>query len=40
MNQGIQEETIGNNADKEGVGSCNRCEKRVCAKEREGISII
>jgi len=37
MDQGIREETIRENANKESVGSCDRYERRVCAKEREEV---
>ena len=40
MDKGIWEEAIGENANKEGVGSCNRCKGRVCSEEGEGVSTI
>ena len=40
MDQGIQEETIGENANEEGVGLHNRYERRVCAEERKGVSVV
>ena len=40
MNKGIWEETIRENANKKGVGLCDRCEEGVCAEEREGISVV
>ena len=40
MDQGIQEETIRENADKEGVGSYDRCERRVYAKKGKGLPTV
>ena len=40
MGKGIQEETIRENADKKGVGSCNRYKRRVYTEEREGVSVV
>ena len=40
MNKGIQEEAVGKNAHKKIVGLCNRCERRICAKEGEGVSVV
>ena len=40
MNKSIWEETIGEDADKEGVRSCDRGEGRICTEEKEGVSIV
>ena len=40
MDQGIQERTIRENADEEGVGSCDRCERRVYAKKGKGLPTV
>jgi len=40
MDKDIWEEAIEENANKEGVGSRNRCKERVCSEEGEGVSTI
>jgi len=40
MDKGIWEEAIRENANREGVGSCNRCKGKVCSEEGEGVSNI
>ena len=40
MDKGIWEEAVRKNAHKKVVGSCNRCEGRICAKEGEGVSVV
>ena len=40
MDKGIWEKAIRENANKEGVGSCNRYKGRVCSKKGEGVSTI
>ena len=39
MDQGIWEEIIRENADKEGVRPCNRNKRRICTKEGKGVSV-
>jgi len=40
MDQGIWEETIRKDANKEGMGLCDRSKEGVCAKKENGLSII
>jgi len=40
MNKSVWKEAIGEDANKKGIGPCNRCEGRVCAEEREDVSIV
>jgi len=40
MDQSIWKETIRKDANEEGVGSCNRSEEEVCAKEGKGLPIV
>ena len=40
MDKGIWEEAVGKDAYKKVVGSCDRCERGVCAKEGEGVSAV
>jgi len=40
MDQSIWEETIRKNANKKGVGPCNRDKREVCTKEEEGLPVI
>ena len=40
MDKSVRKEAIGEDAYKEVVGSCDRCERRVYAKERKGIPIV
>jgi len=40
VNKGVWEEAIGEDAYKKVVGSCNRCERGVCAKEGKGVSVV
>ena len=40
MDKSVWEKAIGENANKEGVGSCDRCEGRVCTKKREDVSVV
>ena len=40
MDKGIWEEVIGENANKKGVRSHNRCKGRVCSEEGEGVFTI
>jgi len=40
MDKSVWKEAIGEDANKKGVGSCNRCERRVCAEEGEGVPIV
>ena len=40
MDKSLWKETIGENSNKEGMGPCNRGEKRICAKKREGVPIV
>jgi len=40
MNKGIREEAVRKDADKEGVGSCNRCKGGVCSEEGKGVPIV
>ena len=40
MNKGVWEEAVREDADKEAIGPCDRCEGRVCTKEREDVPIV
>ena len=40
MDKGVWKEAIGEDVYKKVVGSCDRCERRVCAKEGKGVSIV
>ena len=40
MDKSIWEEAIREDADKKGMGLCNRCKGKVCTKEGEGISTV
>ena len=40
MNKGVWEEAIREDADKEGMGPHDRCERRVHTKERKGIPVV
>jgi len=40
VDKGIWEETVGKNANKKSMGSCNRCEERVHTIKREGIPFV
>jgi len=40
VNKGVWEEAIGENADKKGVGPCDRFEGRVCTTKRKGIPAL
>ena len=40
IDKGVWEEAVGKDVYKKVVGSCNRCERRVCAKEGEGVSAV
>ena len=40
MNKSIQEKTIREDADEEGVGPYDRNEGRICAKKGEGVSVV
>ena len=39
-NKSVWEETIGEDVNKKGVGSHDRCEERVCTKEGEGVFVV
>ena len=40
MDKSVWEEAIRENANKEGVGPCNRHKRGIYAEERKGISIV
>jgi len=40
VDKGVWEEAIGEDAYKKVVGSCDRCERGVCAKEGKGVSVV
>jgi len=40
MDKSVWEKAIGEDANKEGMGPCDRYKGRVCTKEGEGISIV
>jgi len=40
MDKSVWEEAIREDANKEGVRLCNRCEGRVCAKEEESVPVV
>ena len=40
MDKSVWEETIGENADKEGIGPCNRSKRRICAAKGKSIPIV
>jgi len=40
VNKSVWKEAIGENAYKKVVGSRDRCERGVCAKEGKGVSIV
>jgi len=40
MDKGVWEKAVGEDAHKKTLGSCNRYEGRVCAEEREGVSVV
>jgi len=40
VNKGVWEEAIREDADKKGVGPCDRCEGRVCTMKRKGIPAV
>ena len=40
MDKGVWEEAVREDADKEAIGPCDRCERRVCTKEREGVPVV
>ena len=40
MDKGVWKEEIREDANKEGIGSHNRCQRGVCTKKGEGIPII
>ena len=40
MDKSVWEEAIGKNVDKKIVGSCDRCERRVCTTKRKDIYIF
>jgi len=39
MDKSLWRETIRENADKEGVGPCDRSEGRICTKKKEGVPV-
>ncbi len=40
MDKSVQEEAVREDANEEGMGSCNRSKRRICAKEGESISAV
>ena len=40
MDKGVWKEAVRKDAHEKIVGSRNRCEGRICAEKREGISIV
>ena len=40
MNKGVWKEAVREDADEKNMRSYNRCEKGVCAKKREDVSIV
>jgi len=40
MDKSVWEEAVGEDVDKEGMGSCNRYEGRVCAEKGEDVPIV
>jgi len=40
MDKGVWKEVIREDADKEDMGSCDRCQERVRTKKMEGIPIV
>ena len=40
MDKSIWEETVREDADKEGVEPCDRGKRGVCTKEEKGLSIV
>ena len=40
MDKSVWKKTIGKDAYKKVVGSCNRCEGEVCTKKGEGVSVV
>jgi len=40
MEESIWKERVRENASAKGLGLCNRVERRLCAKKREGILIV
>ena len=40
MDKGVWKEAIREDADEKDIGSCNRCQRGVCTKKREGIPIV
>jgi len=40
MDKSVWKEAIREDVNKKGVGPCDRCEGRVCAKKKEGIPIV
>jgi len=40
MDQGIQKETVREDADEKNMGPCDRDKREVCTEERESVSIV
>ena len=40
MDKGVWKEAVGKNANKENIGSCDRCEGGVRTTKREGILFV
>ena len=40
MDKGVWEEVVREDADKEVMGPCDRCEERVCTEEGKGLPIV
>jgi len=40
MDKGVWEEAVRKNANKEGIGPCDRCEGGVCTTKRKDIPVV